>query len=323
VVGLASRKIVSVSPKGDIATRIDVPAKPLALAIAEFGDCEIVAGLDDRTVRAFDAQGQPVWTFGPMPEAEGKNRYGRAVPNVIRALSVGDVDADGRSEVVVGAGHIVVLDAEGKQKWAAGGLDSTDGLRAMCVADLDGDGRSEILGADAWTYPFWYSLACDGQPFWRSAKGEGKRLYLGAAPVAVCAATQGIACADTSGVVHVAATTGEVSAKFNAGDAATALVATDTGLLVGTESHYVFALTDRGKARWQVNVGGPVVGVAATSVRIAVAVEGGRLCVLDRDGGLVARYSDPDVRPVSVLAIGGRVILASREGTVVAFDFPQ
>ena len=330
VVALTTQKIICLNAKGEIATRIDAPAKPLTLAVGQLdgrGHQEIVAGLDDRTVRAFDAQGRPIWSFGPMPEAEGRNRYGRSIPNVMRALSVTDINADGQSEVVVGAGHIVVLDAAGKQRWAAGGLDSTDGLRAMCVADLDGDGKSEILGADTWTYPFWYSFACDGQPFWRSAEGDSKRLYLGAAPAAVCAADHGIACADVSGVVHIADEAGRESAKFNAGDAATAMVATDfhgdVGLLVGTESHYVFALAGRGKARWQVNVGGPVVGLAATSAWIAAAVEGGKLCVLDKGGRVVARYSDPDVRPASVLAVDGRVVLTSQGGTVMAFDLAQ
>ena len=344
LVALADKRLVRLTSSGKERGRFALPSTARAIAVGDLngktGD-EIAIGLDDRTVRAFSTDGRALWTYGPMPESEGRNMYGRSAPNIIRGVAVTDLDGDGKAEVVAGAGYPFALDRRGKLLWAFKHLHRTDGLRAIGVGDLTGDGKREIVAADRWTYHHWYLLDAKGRPL----DGDGrvsygpKRMGLKAAPVAVAIGRllpggKGMAaCADASGVVSLAAKRGGRARGYSVGDAPTAMLPCDLDgdgvevLLVGAESHYVFALNGKARPVWRLNVGGPVVGVAAVPGAkgrpgfAAVATDAETLLV-DAKGKVVGRYADPSLRPAFVAALKstGRVVIVGKNGQVVGLD---
>ncbi len=86
-------------------------------------------------------------------------RGGRRVMRVIgtiddvqcRSLAFGDVDGDGRGEIVAGCKRagLFVFRRVSPTQWRGECVDrhSTAAVHAVCIADVDGDGRNEILSA--------------------------------------------------------------------------------------------------------------------------------------------------------------------------------
>ncbi|MDP6504658.1 MAG: PQQ-binding-like beta-propeller repeat protein, partial [Planctomycetota bacterium] len=354
LVGLNDARLLCLSEEGVQLWEARLPARPLKVAagsIAGKGTL-IAAALEDRSVQAIDAKGRTLWRFGPLPEAEGRNSYGRSSPNVMRSIAVNDLNGDGRLEVAVGAGYIMALSQTGKLLWSEKHLKLTDGLRNMTVTDLNGDGRIEILAADAWTYPFWYALSHNGQPYWMAAKKMGKpgemdmkRLQLQGAPLAIASGkylgtkeTQS-ACVDAKGVLHLADARGNLLGRFNVGEPSPAMASLDLDgdgsdeLLAGSESHHLFALTGKCKLKWRVNCGGPVSAIAGLDATpqsqgwVAIAVRQGPLLVADSKGNIKARWLDRARRTTMLIALhphtdptAGRIVTGASDGTLVAFE---
>lgn len=93
---------------------------------------------------AFHADGSSMW-WSPYPTAVDRGlRYDRTIGG---AISIADLEGDGRVEVIIGRN---VLDgATGALRWT-GGTDTSRGANGIlgpisCVADLDGDGIQEVI----------------------------------------------------------------------------------------------------------------------------------------------------------------------------------
>jgi hypothetical protein len=354
LVGLNDARLLCLNEEGVQLWEVRLSARPLKVAARSITGkgALIAAALEDRSVQALDAKGSSLWRFGPLPEAEGRNSYGRSSPNVMRSIAVSDLNGDGHQEVAVGAGYTMALSQTGKLLWSEKHLKLTDGLRNMTVTDLNGDGRIEILAADAWTYPFWYALSHNGQPYWMAAKKMGKpgemdmkRLQLQGAPLAIASGkylgtkeTQS-ACVDAKGVLHLADARGNLLGRFNVGEPSPAMASLDLDgdgsdeLLAGSESHHLFALTGKCKLKWRVNCGGPVSAIAGLDATpqsqgwVAIAVRQGPLLVADSKGNIKARWLDRARRTTMLIALhphtdptAGRIVTGASDGTLVAFE---
>jgi outer membrane protein assembly factor BamB len=109
------------------------------------GRGEVIAGEEDGGVDVLADKGRILWNAETKIWGEGiwrKSSVG--IADVVWALSAGDVDADGRGEVVVGTqlGQIHLV-ADGQLSWTVPSEKAP--VNSLAVRDLDGDGQAEIV----------------------------------------------------------------------------------------------------------------------------------------------------------------------------------
>ncbi|MBI3945207.1 MAG: VCBS repeat-containing protein [Armatimonadetes bacterium] len=119
------------------APRQGQPVVVLDADINGDGDLEILVGVNNGFVYAYDQTGKLLW-----------NAQSHA-PHSMTCLAACDLDGDGRKEVIAGNtyGWTHIFSSEGKFIGAAGGTGHA-GAVAVASADVDGDGKGEIAVGD-------------------------------------------------------------------------------------------------------------------------------------------------------------------------------
>lgn len=122
------------------------------------GVSEIVGIGVSSSTYAFRADGSPMWqSYFPTAVDRGLRRE-RTIGG---AISIADLEGDGRVEVIIGRN--VIDGATGELRWV-GGTDTSRGANGIlgpisCVADLDGDGIQEVIAGRS-------AIRADGTTMW-------------------------------------------------------------------------------------------------------------------------------------------------------------
>ena len=119
----------------------------------------VIANTEDGRIVLISGKGELLWERNLSPEG-GDGVWADA------SAAVGDLDGDGTPEIVTAmlAGEVVVLNADGTERWRAPLEGAVTDWSSPCLADLDGDGCCEILLGD--------------QSGWMNCfSGDGKRLW--------------------------------------------------------------------------------------------------------------------------------------------------
>jgi len=85
----------------------------------------------------------------PGPKAPGTKRYSHG-------LGVGDVNSDGRNDVLVTAGWWEAPEDRTKEGWTFHKADLGPDCADMLVYDVDGDGDSDVINSSAHKYGIWW-----------------------------------------------------------------------------------------------------------------------------------------------------------------------
>ncbi len=96
------------------------------------------------------------WEVHPISEPSAP---GKVVPGTNRfshGLGIGDMNGDGRLDVIVPQGWWEQPKEAGDKAWTFHPLNNNDATADLFVHDVDGDGRVDILASSAHKYGIWY-----------------------------------------------------------------------------------------------------------------------------------------------------------------------
>ena len=128
---------------GNLLWNVSTPVRLGEAVVGDLNDdgkADVVVGewdFDAHNVYAIDNSGSLLWTF--EQQGDPVCRFGEA------ALALGDIDHDGRLDVVLGScRNIDVITANGQVKWT---FETGSIISQIAVGDLNGDGRQEIAAS--------------------------------------------------------------------------------------------------------------------------------------------------------------------------------
>ena len=303
------------------------------------GRFELLVGSDDAYVYALDREGKLLWKHSP-PFGHQPWVYWTLYKSKIRKIASGDLNADGKDEVVLGCGNMrcVAVSSQGKQLWEFRTDHGT--CTTLEVADLDRDGKAEVIGGKG-------VFSSNSHGF--RLNGEGK--YVG------YYRNQGwtsIACSllltdlENDGIPEVIfgtdrgdnlrvfdAQTGQLRWAKCLGDNCEAVAVADLDrdgtkdVISGSASLYVSAYSGKGQRLWYRAVSDSVTALAAgdldgdNSPEVVVGSADGALAVLDAKGKpqAVLSFTKP-IRKVAIVNLKPgeppTIISAGDDGTVRA-----
>ena len=304
------------------------------------GEREVLVGSDDAYLYALNRQGKLLWKHSP-PFGHQPWVYWTLYKSKVRKIATGDLDGDGKPEIVLGCGNMrcVAVSPQGKQLWEFRTDHGT--CTTLQVADIDGDGRAEIVGGKGifssnshgfllkgdGTYlgPYynqgWTSVVCS--LLLTDLEGDG-------IPEAIFGTDRG----DNLRVFD--ARTRQLRWAKCFGDNCEAIAAADLNrdgvkeVISGSASLYVCAYTARGQRLWYTTVSDSVTSIAAGDLdrdgapEIVVGSVDGSVSVLDAHGETIAMdRSTHAVTKLEIAALRGKdqacIIAARRDGTLTAF----
>jgi len=256
---------------------------------------------EDTHLYVLDGRGKLVWQFKCPRYAKRGGKYGEA-----RAVHVADVDADGKSEVIVGANNMQlhVLDPGGRERFAYRSSDSKVTFDNLFTFDADGDGRLEIFSfPSSGSFGRWHRWNSKGRHETGSTDGWPSHI-----PAATTVDLDGdsridVAMGTNRGTLYFVRQRDKRLKQervFSAGCQIVAVaghsVPKRAGLVaVGTEMSYLFVLNGHGKVMWKTSLETPPVALAyldrsGHQPLLTVATQDGSALLFSARGKLVGRF---------------------------------
>jgi len=303
------------------------------------GKREPLVGSDDAYVYALGRDGKLLWKHTP-PFGHQPWVYWTLYKSKIREIASGDLDGDGKDEVVLGCGNMrcVAVSPQGKQLWEFRTDHGT--CTTLEVADLDRDGRAEVIGGKG-------IFSSNSHGFRLDAKGQYVGYYRNQGWTSIVRSLL-LTDLESDGIPEVIfgtdrgdnlrvfdAQTGQLRWAKCLGDNCEAIAVADLDgdeirdVIAGSASLYVSAYSAKGKRRWYRTVSDSVTALTAGdldgdgSPEIVVGSADGALTVLDAKGKpqAILRSTKP-IRKVAIAALkpGERpaVIASGDDGTLAA-----
>ncbi len=282
------------------------------------GDAVVLASESGR-LAAVSSEGKTLWTY-EFPDRAS-----------IDAVACGDVDGDGREEVLFGGdrARLGVLGGDGKLRWEATpamfrGIPSD--VKTVFPADVTGDGRPEVIcGCASWQY-FAYDAA--GEKLWDSV------IYAHSATVGCGADLDGDGKAETiagNAYYRLNVIGPDGSIRWTASTITPEMTAVAAGdvdgngvaeVFCGMDNGDLFCFDAGGNERWHVNLGDKVTRIAPVDLtgdgvaEIACAAESAQVAAVADDGRVLWRTPLPGgSTDMVVLEAHGKPLLAAAAGT--------
>ena len=337
-VGLENGAVVEVDPLGHRVGEFTTGGPVHALCAADLDgdlDEELLVGSDDENLYALGADAQPVWTHRvPFLRSEQPWMWWTLNTSKVRAVHAVDLDGDGRSEILVGAGNMRLhcLDATGEERWRF----RTD--HGICTTIVTGnwlaDGKPYVLAGNGLT-------SSNGSCWVLDAQGNVLQTYFNGS---WCTSLPAVALGDLDGdgetTVFCGNNRGDVRAYTVARGrqealwcrnltrpvrSLTVLPSTSAGVVVvGSDSGYLCAFDQAGDKAWGLPLSSGILATArleerGQAVGVAAGCRDGKVYVVSCTGELIG-VTDCGQRLEAMAAVD--VFGDGRFGVVVATSEP-
>ncbi len=267
------------------------------------GRIEIIAGLQDETVRAYTVDGGEIWSYR-IPFYRCKA--------TVNAVRIADLDGDGHMEILIANDNwrTIAVDGAGKELWH---FETVREGRFIHCADLDGDGRGEALVGTKYFHVT--MLSPDGLAKWKTSTNT---------PGCLCAASvkgtdrwRNLALGTDGGEIMFFRN-GVKAAEVQTGDQVPALTAGSLNarnvFFCGSLNGLVYCYeADGSRKLWSRSLGSGVTALTVSGDRLWAGSADGRVFALSTAGEVIGcrRLSG---RTLGISAVGDEAATLTSDG---------
>ncbi|MFH1904613.1 MAG: FG-GAP-like repeat-containing protein [bacterium] len=311
VIGGASKNITALDHSGKKLWQFSTGGTVRSLWAGDMGNgaIRIAAGSADTKLYVLDSFGKKLWDW--------QAPYHSTVPQ-ISAVTAGDINSDGKTEIVCGSDnwYVYAFTGQGKELWRFQGVHN---VLSLFLADCDGKGTMDTI-----------SGACGGIEYCITHEGKKKWHYTTGLPqcsvaagdldgtgrqIPIFGAEDGIHVIDRHETKYANSNHyahGLPRFSYNTGDLVCHVICADVNgdgkdeIIAGSEGGNVYVLRGDGQRIWRTYLENPVRKVAVgdfngdKNIEIAVGTDNGVYILSNKKGEIMAHYATQT--PVTNLA---------------------